>query len=166
MTKRDKVRMYVEYTLGMSAKDLSSKYGVNVSNINYYIDLIKMHGIKILGDLDDNSNNKYSKNFRTRCAKRVVEGGESAYFVSLDAGLSNTGLIYQWIEKYKQKLYNIKNGKPRRSRMSKKELSNNEKAELKALRERNEYLEAENAYLKKLDALMKEKDRQAKKRRK
>ena len=147
MTKREKVRMYVEYTLGMSAKDLSSKYGVNVSNINYYIDLIKMHGIKILGDLDDNSNKKYSKNFRTRCAKRVVEGGESAYFVSLDAGLSNTGLIYQWIEKYKQKLYNIKKGKPRRSRMSKKELSNNEKAELKALRERNEYLEAENAYL-------------------
>ena len=166
MTKRDKVRMYVEYTLGMSAKDLSSKYGVNVSNINYYIDLIKMHGIKILGDLDDNSNKKYSKNFRTRCAKRVVEGGESAYFVSLDAGLSNTGLIYQWIEKYKQKLYNIKKGKPRRSRMSKKELSNNEKAELKALRERNEYLEAENEYLKKLDALMKEKDRRTKKRRK
>ena len=166
MTKREKVRMYVEYTLGMSAKDLSSKYGVNVSNINYYIDLIKMHGIKILGDLDDNSNKKYSKNFRTRCAKRVVEGGESAYFVSLDAGLSNTGLIYQWIEKYKQKLYNIKKGKPRRSRMSKKELSNNEKAELKALRERNEYLEAENEYLKKLDVLMKEKDRQAKKRRK
>ena len=125
-----------------------------------------MHGIKTLGDLDDNSNKKYSKNFRTRCAKRVVEGGESAYFVSLDAGLSNTGLIYQWIEKYKQKLYNIKKGKPRRSRMSKKELSNNETAELKALRERNEYLEAENAYLKKLDALMKEKDRQAKKRRK
>lgn len=49
MTKRDKVRMYVEYTLGMTTKDLSSKYGVNVSNINYYIDLIKMHGIKILG---------------------------------------------------------------------------------------------------------------------
>ena len=47
-----------------------------------------MHGIKILGYLDDNSNKKYSKNFRTRCAKRIVEGGESAYFVSLDAGLS------------------------------------------------------------------------------
>ena len=30
MTKRDKVRMYVEYTLGMTAKDLASKYGVNV----------------------------------------------------------------------------------------------------------------------------------------
>ena len=43
--------MYVEYTLGMTAKDLSSKYGVNVSNINYYIDLIKMLGIKILGVL-------------------------------------------------------------------------------------------------------------------
>ena len=47
--------------------------------------------------------------------------------------------------------------------MSKKKLSNNEKAELKALRERNEYLEAENAYLKKLDALMKEKERQQRK---
>ena len=47
MTKRDKVRMYVEYTLGMTAKDLASKYGVNVSNINYYIDLIIMHGIAV-----------------------------------------------------------------------------------------------------------------------
>lgn len=41
MTKRDKVRMYVEYTLGMTAKDLSSKYGVNVSSINYYYYLSK-----------------------------------------------------------------------------------------------------------------------------
>ena len=47
MTKRDKVRMYVEYTLGMTAKDLFSKYRVNVSNINYYIDLIKMHGVAV-----------------------------------------------------------------------------------------------------------------------
>ena len=47
MTKRYKVRMYVEYTLGMTAKDLASKYGVNVSNINYYIDLIKIHGIVV-----------------------------------------------------------------------------------------------------------------------
>ena len=39
--------MYVEYTLGMTTKDLASKYGVNVSNINYYIDLIKMHGIAV-----------------------------------------------------------------------------------------------------------------------
>ena len=94
MTKRDKVRMYVEFTLGMTAKDLASKYGVNVSNINYYIDLIKMHGIKILGDLDDNSSKNYFKNFRTRCAKRVVVGRESTHFVSLDVGLSNIGLIY------------------------------------------------------------------------
>ena len=47
MTKRDKVRMNVEYTLGMTAKDLFSKYRVNVSNINYYIDLIKMHGVAV-----------------------------------------------------------------------------------------------------------------------
>ena len=66
MTKRDKVRMYVEYTLGMTAKDLASKYRVNVSNINYYIDLIKMHGIaaqidQVLAnsqDLDQNMANQ------------------------------------------------------------------------------------------------------------
>ena len=58
--------MYVEYTLGVTAKDLASKYGVNVSNINYYIDLIKMHGIavqidQVLGnsqDLDQNMANQ------------------------------------------------------------------------------------------------------------
>ena len=70
MTKRDKVRMYVEYTLGMTAKDLSSKYGVNVSNINYYIDLIKMHGVAVQidqvlansQDLDKNMANQIKLN--------------------------------------------------------------------------------------------------------
>ena len=152
--------------IGDDCKRLSSKYGVNELNINYYIDLIKMHGIKTLGDLDDNSNKKYSKNFRTRCAKRVVESGKSAYYVSLDAGLSNKGLIYHWIDKYKQKLYNIKKGKSKRSSMSKKKFDKSDKNDIKVLQERIEYLEAENEYLKKLDALMKEKDRQIQKRRK
>lgn len=38
-----------------------------------------------------------------------------------------------------------------------KKLSKSEREELIALRERNEYLEAENLYLKKLDALLQEK---------
>ena len=119
--------------------------------------------VKILGDLNNNSKKHYSKNFKTRCVKRVIENGESAYFVSLDAGLSNKGLIYIWIDNYYKKKYNNNIKKTRRKMIRDKKLTKEEMEDKKALKERIEYLEAENIYLKKLDALMKKKSQKKKK---
>ena len=80
----------------------------------------------------------------------------------------NPGQLYQWVKKYRENgidgLKYLKKGRPPKEDASlnimpkkKVKLTPSEQEELKLLRERNTYLEAENIYLKKLRALELEK---------
>ena len=88
--------------------------------------------------------------------------------VALKAGIS-TGLLYQWVNKYKIKGYNglveSKRGRPSKGADMKKStkpinpnpLSESEREELLRLRAENEYIKAENEVIKKRIALRQEK---------
>ena len=89
-----------------------------------------------------------------------VLAGNSMQSVSNEAHINN-GQLYSWVRKYRENgicgLECRKGRKPKTLTMTSKKkikLSPSEKEELELLRERNKYLEAENAYLKKLDALV------------
>ena len=93
-----------------------------------------------------------------------VLAGQSCSSTAIEAGI-NSGLLYQWVKKYKQDgmdgLELRRKGRPpkggyimTKSKKDKPEkLTQSEKEELILLREKEKYLEAENAYLKKLAAL-------------
>lgn len=95
-----------------------------------------------------------------------VYAGHSILSVACEAGI-NSGQLYQWVRKYRLNGYDglkLKrigrppkedNNMPRTNDDIK--LTKHEREELKLLRRRNEYLEAENAYLKKVKALAMEK---------
>lgn len=96
-----------------------------------------------------------------------VLAGNSINSVSINEHV-NPGQLYFWIKKYREKgidgLKYLKKGKRTKEEqklnmMEKKriKLTPSEKDELKILKERNKYLEAENLYLKKLRALELEK---------
>lgn len=96
-----------------------------------------------------------------------VLAGQSLKSVANDAYI-NEGLLYQWVKRYREKgmdgLKCMKKGRPPKEGPSlvampkkKTKLKPTEQEELKLLRERNKYLEAENLYLKKLRALELEK---------
>jgi len=91
-----------------------------------------------------------------------VLAGDSIKNVAKNAHI-NPGQLYRWIRKYREKgmdgLQLRKGRKPTETNMPKKKakLTPTEQEELKLLRERNRYLEAENLYLKKLRALELEK---------
>ena len=96
-----------------------------------------------------------------------VLAGESIKSVAKNAHI-NIGQLYQWIRKYREKgmdgLKCLRMGRPSKEGLSinimpkkKVKLTPTEKEELKLLKERNKYLEAENLYLKKLRALELEK---------
>lgn len=91
-----------------------------------------------------------------------VLAGDSITNVAKNAHI-NQGILYQWVKKYREKgmdgLKLKKGRKPTNTFMPKKKikLTPTEQEELKLLRERNKYLEAENLYLKKLRALELEK---------
>ena len=93
-----------------------------------------------------------------------VLAGQTITSVAIEEGI-NSGQLYQWVQKYKQYGYDgleLKHkGRPPKGgyimTKSKKDkptkLTQSEKEELILLREKERYLEAENAYLKKLAAL-------------
>lgn len=96
-----------------------------------------------------------------------VLAGDSIANVAKNAHI-NSGLLYQWVKKYREKgmdgLKCLKKGRPSKEGFSinimpkkKNKVTPTEQEELKLLRERNKYLEAENLYLKKLRALELEK---------
>lgn len=96
-----------------------------------------------------------------------VLAGNSITNVAKNAYI-NSGQLYQWVKKYREKgiegLKCLKRGRPPKGEFSidimpkkKTKLTQTEQEELKLLRERNKYLEAENLYLKKLRALELEK---------
>ena len=84
---------------------------------------------------------------------------------ALEAGL-NSGMLYQWVRKYKAEGYNglvtKKKGRPQKEYIMKKEpnprpLTESEREELIRLRAENEYIKAENEVIKKRIALRQEK---------
>lgn len=96
-----------------------------------------------------------------------VLAGDSLRNVAKNAHI-DSGLLYQWVKKYREKgmdgLKCLRKGRPSKEEFSinimpkkKTKLTPTEKEELKLLKERNKYLEAENLYLKKLRALELEK---------
>ena len=96
-----------------------------------------------------------------------VLAGDSVTNVAKNAHI-NPGQLYQWVKRYREKgmdgLKCLKKGRPSKEGFSinvmpkkKIKLTPTEQEELKLLRERNKYLEAENLYLKKLRALELEK---------
>lgn len=90
-----------------------------------------------------------------------VLAGKSFREVAIPAEI-DSGLLYQWVRKYKQFGYDglelRKGRKPKDPDMTKKakpkELEQSDYEKLKLLERENEYLRAENAYLKKLRALI------------
>jgi len=95
-----------------------------------------------------------------------VLAGSSVQSVSIEAGL-NSGMLYQWVSKYKAEGYNglvnMKKGRPcnKESNMKKntnpRPLTESEREELIRLRAENEYIKAENEVIKKRIALRHEK---------
>ena len=111
-------------------------------------------------------NKEWTVEQRFKLVAKVL-AGESVKCVARNAHIYD-GQLYQWVKKYREKgmdgLKCLKNGRPSKEGFSinimpkkKIKLTPTEQEEIKLLRERNKYLEAENLYLKKLRALELEK---------
>ncbi len=68
---------------------LSRKYGMGRRGIQYLVDLIQKHGEDIL----DRPQQKYTVDFKLAAIERVLLRGEALRQVSLDLGLTNTGIL-------------------------------------------------------------------------
>lgn len=161
LSKQDKIEIYNRRQQGESISQLSMRFGVNQSTINYLIRLISFHGLSIL---DKDGNRYYSKETKTQILNEVLIQGQSVYSVSIKYGLLSDGMLTNWIRQYRENGYTIvEKTRGRKSTMKKTTKPYNEMTDAEKvayLEYKNLYLEAENEYLKKLDALIQKKNRQ------
>lgn len=112
------------------------------------------------------TNKTWTVEQRFKLVSKVL-AGNSITNIARNAHI-DSGQLYRWVKKYREKgmdgLKCLRKGRPLKEEFSinimpkkKVKLTPTEQEELELLRERNEYLEAENLYLKKIRALELEK---------
>lgn len=104
LTKEQKIEIYERRLNGETIKSLALNFNINIHNIEYLIRLIDRHGYSILRD---DKNRYYSKEFKELTINRILTNNESLLSVAIDIGLSSTGILTNWIKKYKENCYNV-----------------------------------------------------------
>ncbi|WP_211260004.1 IS3 family transposase [Pseudostreptobacillus hongkongensis] len=166
LTRKDKIEIYERRKKGETISSLTKAFDVHESNIRYLITLIKKHGYDILRK---DKNRTYSKDFKLQIINRILISHESINYVALDIGLVSSGILHNWLSKFKENGYNvIEKKKGRKPKSMTKPKKNNktlsEKEKIKQLEDEILYLKAENEYLKKLRALVQERELKEKKK--
>ena len=162
LTKITKLEMVKKHVIdGIPIHELSKIYNCDPSRTKYYISLYKLHGEKVF--LSEEKDKTYTRELKLESIKKVLSGEINARQLSLKLGLSDDTILRDWICKYKDGGEDAIKDTYSRSHYLKHE----ERIDVianKSLKERLQYLEAENEYLKKLYALtLKEKKLQKKK---
>ena len=104
LTYEDKVQIYELRKQGESFKRLSNQFEVNVSGLKYMVKLIDRYGINIV---KKGKIRYYSPKFKREMFDKVLLEGCAQQSVCLDYGLSNQGLLNNWIAQYKKNGYII-----------------------------------------------------------
>ena len=164
LTYEDKINLYVDRKSGMSVHSVSKKYNITVNGVNYLVRLIDRHGYDILRK---SKNREYPRYIKEQAINRVLINNESVWSVAIDIGLPSSGMLVNWIKKYKEMGYNIverKRGRTTMPKVTKKKENETDIEKIKRLEEENLYLKAELEYSKKLRAVVQARKNQQQKK--
>lgn len=142
---------------GIPLRELSEEHHIHTSNIKYYIALYRDHGPGVF--INSDALNVYTREYKLATIKRYLNGNESLRKIAVDLGLTDYGVLKDWVNKYRKEGENaIQTTTGRKNYLLHEERQ--DKIASNELKERIEYLEAENEYLKKSYSLILERNRQ------
>ena len=99
LTYEDKVQIYELRRQGQSFKQLSKRFGVEISGLKYMVKLIDRYGVD---SVKKGKNRYYSSELKQKMIDKVLLEGRSRRSVSLDFALSNQGMLSNWLAQYKK----------------------------------------------------------------
>jgi transposase len=161
MSNEEKLRMVLEHLKqGIPFHKLAKSYDYDVSNVKYFVGLYCMHGKDVF--LHREETTIYTREQKLSAIDPVNKEHISYRQLGLQLGLIDPGILRDWVNLYKAKgEATIQTTHGRKSYL-KHEEKLDQMAD-KSLKDRLEYLEAENAYLKKLYALIQKRSNRIKK---
>lgn len=146
---------------GITLRELSEEFDLNLKNIKYFVSLYQIHGEKVFLEREDLE--EYTREIKLSAITQVLEVERSIRSVALEYGLIDPTILRDWIKIYKERGEEAIQTTRRRKSYELKEEKLDRVAN-KELKERLKYLEAENAYLKKLHSLVLQRSQQQKKK--
>ncbi|WP_281738763.1 IS3 family transposase [Streptococcus pneumoniae] len=104
LSYEDKVQIYELRKQGQSFKQLSKRFGVDVSGLKYMVKLIDRYGIEIV---KKGKNRHYSSKLKQEMMDKVLLEGWTKDRVSLEYCLPSRTILLNWLAQYKKNGYTI-----------------------------------------------------------
>ena len=117
-SKEDKISMYHMYQKRYGYSETKEYYPIEKGNFYYLVRILNRYGIAWL----NRPHRKWTREEKLNAIMRVLTNHEANIEVSMDLGLSSTGMLSNWIRDYRKNGYNVINrpiGKPRKKTITK-----------------------------------------------
>lgn len=102
VTMKQKLEIAKKYLEeGITLRELSEEYDLNLKNIKYFISLYELHGEKIF--LEREEMTEHTREIKLAAITKVLVDGMSQRSVALEFGLSDATILRDWIKIYNER---------------------------------------------------------------